>query len=157
MEFNNKITELELESILESGVGGYSVGNVQSWSTIVVKDPETKVNLALAGYMREDIQRAEYVIVVCSDQNKSKKVFGVEGELYSIIDASIAVNCMVEDADFLGIRSCVINAFDGYKVCKSLNVPKGVKPLAMILLGVGTFHDCTKDHDLKEFIHYEKY
>ncbi len=113
-----------------------SAGNTQEWNFIVVKDEKLKKELAKAALDQNFIAEAPVVIVVCSDLEKISLRYGRRGELlYSIQDASLAIQNILLSAYALGLGSCFVGAFDEEKVKSLLELPTKLRPLAIIPIG----------------------
>lgn len=149
-----------LKQIVKYGQDGFSVGGIDAWSAVVVTKVETKVKLAIASHMRLDVQDADAIIVVCAEQCKSGKIFSQRGrERYSLIDASIALDSMILEADMLGLNHTTICTIDDIGVKNAINAPDGVMPIGLILLNKRGYKIESGDtrKDINEFIHYEQY
>ena len=122
--------------MLEAAVRAPSAGNIQPWEFIVVKDVETKRELASAALKQRFIQEAPVVIVVCTDPEKSANKYGERGKsLYCIQDTAAAIENMLLTATSLGLGTCWIGAFEEEEVKKVLSIPQKIKPVALITVG----------------------
>ena len=105
------------------------------------------------------IEEAPVVIVVCANEMRSGQRYGNRGAtLYCLQDTAAAIQNMLLTACALGLGTCWVGAFQEEDVKKTLNVPMGVRPIAMIPVG----HPAEKPETrfkraLSEIIHYETY
>jgi nitroreductase len=75
-------------------------------------------------------------IVVCANQNTSSRGYGIRGrELYSLCDSSAATQNLLLAIHALGLGACWIGAFHDAEVFKVLNLPPGIKPIAIVPIG----------------------
>ncbi|MEM3407738.1 MAG: nitroreductase family protein [Nitrososphaerota archaeon] len=131
-----EIPEEFIEKILDSARWAPSAGNTQPWEFIIVKDKELKMKLAEAAYGQYFIVEAPLVIVVCTNIRKSSSRYGSRGEtLYSIQDAAAATQNILLSIHALGLGACWIGAFSEEKVSLILNIPKYVRPVAILPIG----------------------
>ncbi|RLF13512.1 MAG: nitroreductase family protein [Thermoprotei archaeon] len=130
------IPEEDLKKILEAAIWAPSAGNLQPWEFIVVKNEETKRRLAMAALGQMWMTTAPVIIVVCANLEKSAWRYGTRGrELYAIQDTAAAIENMLLAAHALGYGSCWVGAFDEDEVRRILNIPEGVRPVALIPIG----------------------
>jgi nitroreductase len=131
-----EIPEEFIEKILDSARWAPSAGNIQPWEFIIVKDKELKMRLAEAAYGQYFIAEAPVVIVVCTNIRKSSSRYGIRGEtLYSIQDAAAATQNILLSIHALGLGACWIGAFSEEKVSLIFNIPKYVRPVAILPIG----------------------
>ena len=71
--------------IIEAGIHAPSAGNLQPWEFIVVKDKNTKKELALAALRQRHVEEAPVVIVVCADMEKNVYRFHDRGKTLYVI------------------------------------------------------------------------
>ncbi|MGC9516537.1 MAG: nitroreductase family protein [Methanomicrobiales archaeon] len=136
-KFKDKPVENELvEKIILSGIWAPSAGNIQSWEVIIVKNEDNKSKISNAAYMRDFISKAPIILVICANMERSAEVYGERGyDLYSIQDAAAASQNMLLTAHDLSLAGCWIGSFDENAVKNILNIPNGVRPVALIPLG----------------------
>src|SRR3989344_52590 len=80
---NKNISWENLAKILDAGRYAPSSGNIQNWVFIVIKDSKQKEKIADA-CKQEFIKDANYLVVVCSREDRIIKLYGKRGEKYSI-------------------------------------------------------------------------
>lgn len=133
---NEEVSDREVETLIETARWAPSAGNIQPWHFIIVRKAETKSKLAEAALDQHFIQEAPVVIVVCADENESGLGYGSRGvNLYCIQDTAAAIENILLAACALGLGACWVGAFREYEVRDALNVPGGVRPVAVIPVG----------------------
>ena len=153
------VSDQEAEKLLEAARTAPSAGNIQPWEFVVVRKTEAKRRLAEAALDQDFIHEAPVVIVVCADENRSRKGYGSRGaDLYCIQDTAAATENMLLAACASGLGACWVGAFNEDEVRKALNVPRGVKPVAIVPIG----HPAEKPEPryrrpLKETVHHETF
>jgi nitroreductase len=155
-----KSTPLEkekLEHILEAGRLAPSAANKQPWYFIVVTDPLQVANLR-SSYGKPWETTAPAILAVCVDPSIAW-VRKRDGETFWKVDAAIALQNMVLCATEEGIGTCWVASFDEDIARKGLQVPDGIRVVAMTPLGYPdeVKGEVTERKSLKEIVHYEKY
>ncbi len=153
------IPEEDLKKILEAGTWAPSAGNVQPWEFIVVKDEKTKDLLAEAALGQYFITEAPIVVVVCANESESERSYGDRGRtLYCIQDTAAAVQNILLTAYSLGYGSCWVGAFDEEKVRRILEIPTGVRPVAIVPIGKPAERPYPPNRKpLSRVVHWEKF
>lgn len=114
-----------------------SAGNAQSWAFVLVTKPETKRALAEAAFRQKWLEDAAAVFVVCADLNRAEESYSGRGKtLYCIQDTSAAVENILLAATALGLGACWMGAFHEEEIGKVINAPGGMRPVALIPVGV---------------------
>lgn len=146
-----------LMKVIEAGVWAPSAGNLQSWEVIIIKKFETKEKLAAAAYLREFLAEAPLILVLCANQHVCGASYNDRGrELYCIQDAACAGQNILLAAHALGLGACWVGAFDEDLVFRTLHLPLGLRPVALIPMGYPDENPLPPPRDdLEEFIHYE--
>jgi len=122
--------------VLDAARWAPSAGNCQSWEFIVVSDREVKRRLRDAALGERFIEEAPVVVVVCANESRSARVYGDRGRrFYCLLDAAAAVQNMLLAAHALDLGTCWVGAFEDEMVSKILNLPSGVRPVAIVPLG----------------------
>lgn len=123
--------------LIDAGTHAPSAGNIQPWHFIIAKNPTVKAKLAEAAYDQTSIVQAPIVIVVCADENQVQTRYGRRGvTLYCLQDTAAATQNMLLTAYSLGLGTCWIGAFNEELAKQAINAPAGVKPIAMISVGI---------------------
>jgi nitroreductase len=149
------VEEDKLKKILEAARLSSSASNRQEWKFIVVKNKETKKKLAKAAFGQSFVGEAPVVIVACGTESKS--MMGC-GQPTHTVDVSIACAFMILQAYALGLGTCWIGAFREDEAKKLLNIPEGVRVVAMTPLGYPDELPSKKSRKrLDQIVCFEKY
>jgi len=148
-----------VEKLIEAARWAPSAGNIQPWEFIIVRNSETKRRLAEAALGQSFIEEAPVVIVVCADGERSARGYGTRGRtLYCIQDTAAAIQNIHLAAYALGLGTCWVGAFREDEARKILNIPEGVRPVAIIPVGYPAESPSPRSRrPLKEIIHYERF
>ncbi len=131
-----------------------SADNNQPWRFIVVADEEVKEKLR-ASYDKEWFVYAPMIIVSCAVPSEAWK--RMDGQEYWMVDVAIAMQNMILTATELGLGTCWIAAFDEEAARKALELPIGVRVVAMTPLGYpGEEKSPVRNRRLlSEIVHYD--
>ena len=125
-----------VEKLLEAARLAPSAGNVQPWEFVVATTQKTKTDVSYAAYGQKNLQEASVVIVVCADEKRAAESYGDRGKtLYCIQDTAAAIQNLLLTACSLGLGACWVGAFKEDQVKKVINVPKHLRPVALIPVG----------------------
>jgi len=99
------------------------------------------------------------VIVVCANQIRSGRGYGARGvNLYCLQDTAAATQNIHLAATALGLATCWVGAFKEEEAKKTLNLPEGVRPVAIIPVGHPARKPLARSRRyINEIIHYETY
>jgi nitroreductase len=152
---DEKVSDEDVERLIEAARWAPSAGNTQPWAFVVVKDAETKRKLSSAT-LQTLIQEAPVAIVICADANRSSRVYGSRGKnLYSIQDTAAATQNILLAAQELGLATCWVGAFREDEVAKAVKAPRNLRPVAMIAVGYPAERPVTPHRrSFNEIIHY---
>lgn len=153
------VSEEEVKKLIDAARWAPSAGNIQPWEFIVVRKPEIKHRLSIAALTQTFIEEAPVVIVVCANQIRSGRGYGARGvNLYCLQDTAAATQNMLLAAYALGLATCWIGAFREEEAKKALNLPDGVRPVAIIPVGHSAKKPMARSRrPLSEIIHFETY
>ena len=156
---NKEIEEEKIQKILETANLAPSAGNLQSYEIILIKNQETKNELAEASFGQKFVAKAPIVLVICANTERSDLKYGRRGaELYCINDADIASTYIQLAATALGLGSCWVGAFDEFKVKNIIKAPEYVKPIAIIPIGYpDEIPYSSNRRNLDDLVHDEKF
>ncbi|RLC82219.1 MAG: nitroreductase family protein [Chloroflexi bacterium] len=125
-----------VRKILHAAIRAPSAGNLQPWHFIVVRNPKVKRGLVSAAWGQGFIAEAPVVIVVCAEPGRSARRYGSRGsDLYCIQDAAAATEHILLAATALGYGGCWVGAFDEGAAASVLNLPRHLRPVAIIPIG----------------------
>lgn len=131
------VDEEVVRKILEAGIQAPSAGNGQSWRFVVVRDKSLKHRLAFEAGHQQFIDEAPVAIVVCSDLELAEHHYGERGrKTYSIQETAAAIENMLLAVTALGFGSCWVGAFNESVAKEILDLPKNLRPLAILPIGV---------------------
>lgn len=156
---NEDVSEEEVSKLIDAARWAPSAGNIQPWEFIVVRDPEIKRRLSIAALHQTFIEEAPVVIVVCANQMRSGRGYGSRGvNLYCLQDTAAATQNMLLAACALGLASCWVGAFQEEEARRVLNVPNGVRPVAIISIGHPAEKPLARSRrPLSEIVHHETF
>lgn len=135
-DFQKKdIPEKIMESLIEALRWAPSAGNIQARKFYFIKDKATKKKIAAAALNQNFIAEAPLVIVGCTDSRisftyRERGVF-----LYSIQDVACSIMGMMLLAHELGLGSTWIGAFDEEQLSRILELPRTLRPVAIVPVG----------------------
>ena len=154
-----KVSKEEVEKLIDAARWAPSAGNIQPWEFIVVRKPEIKRRLSIAALHQTFIEKAPVVIVVCANQIRSGRGYGARGvNLYCLQDTAAATQNIHLAATALGLATCWVGAFKEEEAKKTLNLPEGVRPVAIIPVGHPAKKPMARSRrHINENIHYETY
>ena len=156
---NKQVSEEDVNKILDAAMWAPSAGNIQPWEFIVVRNIDTKRKLSEAAIHQIFIETAVVVIVVCADVSRSGKRYGDRGvNLYSVQDTAAATQNMLLAAYALKLGTCWVGAFQEESVSEALNLPREVRPIAIIPVGYPAEKlEIRTRRSLNEVVHHEKF
>jgi len=156
---NQTVSDAEVMKLIDAARWAPSAGNIQPWEFVVVRDPEIKRGLSAAALDQTFIEEAPVVIVVCANQLRSARGYGTRGvNLYCLQDTAAATQNTLLAACALGLATCWVGAFNEEEARRVLNIPNGVRPVAIIPIG----HPAEKPEvperrPLSEIVHHETF
>lgn len=122
--------------LLQAAVRAPSAGNCQPWHFFIVRDPETKSDLARAALNQWFLSEAPVVVVVCADPERSASTYRDRGRfLYSLQDTAAAIENLLLAAVASGLGACWVGAFDEETASRALAMPPHLRPVAIIPVG----------------------
>jgi len=153
------VSKEDVRKLLDAARWAPSAGNIQPWEFIVVRDPEVKRDLSIAALHQAFIEEAPVVIVVCANRTLSARGYGVRGSsLYCLQDTAAAIQNMLLAACALRLATCWIGAFHEEEAKGVLNIPNGVRPVAIIPVGhPAETPEVRWKRPLSEVVHYETF
>jgi len=151
------IADEVIKRILDAGRMAPSAKNYQPWHFIVIRDPEIKKKVAEACSNQFFIADADVIICGCAFE---KVAWGRMGNYMAAWphDLSIALEHVILAATNEGLGTCWIGKFDEGMVRDVLEIPDGVRVVALTPVGVPA--EEAKDRgrlNLEEIISYEKF
>jgi len=148
---SKKVTDEQIEKILEAGRWAPSAHNLQDWYFVVVKDETKKRQMVDAAMGQSFVGEAGIIIVVCADLRLSDTHSSRHGEnFYLVQDTTIAATCMMLQATELGLGTCWIGAFDEEDVKRVLGLEDHFRPVALLPVGYPAKEGHSSRRPLKE-------
>jgi nitroreductase len=135
------VTEEEINKLISAAIRAPSSGNRQSWRFVIIRKPETiDVMYRAASYSTQHqkfVKQAPVNIVVCADLSLWKSVpYRERGEtLFAIQDTAAAIQNLLLAACEMNLGACWVGLFDEDRVRQALNIPKHIRPMAIIPVG----------------------
>lgn len=156
---NQPVSDEEVEKLIDAARWAPSAGNIQPWEFIVIRDPKIKHGLCEAALDQTFIEEAPVVIVVCANPQRSGQGYGSRGiNLYCIQDTAAATQNILLAAHAMGLATCWVGAFHEDEAKEVLNVPDGVRPIAIIPVGHAAETPKTRmRRPLNEIVHREAF
>ena len=153
------VPEDTVRQIIEAGTLAPSAGNCQPWEFIIIRDKMTKQKLAQAALGQNFVYQAPVVLVVCANIKRSANRYGSRGqELYCIQDTAAAIENMLLMAVSKGLGTCWVGAFNEVLAKEVLELPVGIRPVAIIPLGhPAKSPQMPRRRSFKDVIHQEKW
>jgi len=154
-----EVSEEDVRKLIDAARWAPSAGNIQPWEFIIVRDAEIKRRLSIAALDQTFIEEAPVVIVVCANEMMSGGGYGMRGvTLYCIQDTAAAIQNILLTAYALELGTCWVGAFREDEARRILNVPRSVRPVAIVPVG----HPAEKPsarlkRSIREIVHYEKF
>ncbi|MBI5643849.1 MAG: nitroreductase family protein [Deltaproteobacteria bacterium] len=125
----------KIETLKDALIWAPSAGNLQSRFFYFVYNDEVKKKLAASALGQKSIVEAPVVIVGCADLTVGDYYRERGIDLYCIQDLSCSIENMMLAAHALGLGSVWVGAFDEVAVAEILNLPRHLRPLAMVPAG----------------------
>lgn len=133
---SKKVSNEQIEKILEAGRLAPSAHNYQDWYFVVVENQKVKEQLVEVAGDQTFLAEAAVVIVVCGDMRLADKHSLRHGQnFYTIQDTAIATICMWLTAVDQGLSACWVGAFDEEKVRQVLGIEDYFRPVALLPIG----------------------
>ena len=129
------VEDEKLDSVLEAARHAPSASNRQEWRFVIVREPETRKQLAAVAGGQAFVGEAPVLIVACAETDGHVMRCG---QLSYPIDVAIALDHMTLAAVELGLGTCWIGLFDEKKVKEILHIPDAIRVVELMPLGYPT-------------------
>lgn len=163
---DEKISDKQIDSLLEAARIAPSWANTQCWEFIVVRDRE-KIEQVTQTYSSSNPARkcsstADALIVCCFAKNKSGTKKGepmTEVEGWPMFDLGLAVQNIALKAHSLGLGTVVVGALDHAECAKILEVPSTVQTVCVLPIGVPAVQNppAPRRKQIPDFVFLNKY
>jgi len=151
------IPEEALKRVLDAARFSPSGKNLQPWKFIIVNDGSLKKRLVTASVGQNFIAEAPLVVVACAFPDKCYSRMGNYMKSWPV-DVAIAVEHLMLQAHEEGLGTCWIGAFEEKEVKSILDIPDGVRVLALTPLGYPDENPASRGRkSLEEIVSYNSY
>jgi nitroreductase len=164
------VSEKDLNEILEAGIRASTTGNMQLYSVVVTRNKEMKKKLASVHFNQPMVTQAPVHLTFCADINRFHKWCelrnaepGYDNFLWffnAAIDALLVSEnvCLAAEAKCLGICYLGTVTYNADQIIEILQLPRGVVPVAAIVLGYPNEKPGLTDRlPLEAVVHHETY
>lgn len=122
---SEQIPKEKLDKLIEAGRLAPTAANKQKFKLVIVDDEDIKKRLAVACNNQAQVGMASIVIAGAVNPNWK----------WHAVDLAIVFEHIVLEAVELGLGTCWIGAFSEIEVKKILDIPQGVKVVALLTIG----------------------
>ncbi len=131
-----KVEAEKLANILNAGRLAPNSGNVQECKFIVVTESSTISKIAQVCEEQTWMESAPLHIIACSEAQRLEANYGEKGEkIFSLQNATAALQNMIIAAHAQGLGSCWVGAFDELKFKELLGIPENVVVAGVLTIG----------------------
>ena len=173
-KFNEiKITDEQIQHIIESAMRGATAGNMMAYSIIKIRSKETLAKLSKSCDNQPFIADADLALLFVADnykwhkfyeQRKISEVFpnyegpSISDFILGVEDGIIAAQNAVIAAESLGIGTCYIgDIMENYEYHKELfNLPKYTMPIALVVMGNYDTKPKIRDRFDKQYVVFDE-
>ncbi len=147
-----------IEEIIEASHKAPTGCNYQPQRILVLNNDEAMTKLKECTKCHFDAPSA---VLVCHNKKESwKRIY--DGALSSPVDAVIVTTYIMLAAFDLGVGSCWVMHFDPVKMRESFNIPDGIEPAALLVMGYPAEDSQPldmhyKNRDINEVVFYDKF
>ena len=126
----------QLTKILEAANRAPSAGNLQAYSILIARRPQTRAALRQAALQQDALVQAPVVLAFIARPKVSAAQYSQRGaSLYAVQDATIACAYAQLAAEELGLGTVWIGAFEEETVRQVLKVAEDDQPVALLPIG----------------------
>ncbi len=164
------VDERVLEEILRAGTRASTTGNMQVYSMVVTKDKGIRKQLWEAHFKQDMVLQAPVHITFCADFNRfnkwcrQRKAYPGYDNFLSFFTAAIDALLVSQNVALaaeehnLGICYLGTATYMADKIIDILNLPRGVVPVAAIVIGHPDENPGLTDRlPLESVVHYDRY
>ena len=173
-KFNEKkITDEQIQLIIESAMQGATAGNMMAYSIIKIRSKDTLSKLANSCDDQPFIANADLALLFVADNYKWHKLYEqrnisetfldykgpcISDFMLGLEDGMIAAQNAVIAAESLGIGTCYIgDIMENYEYHKELfNLPKYTMPIALVVMGNYDYKPQIRDRFDKSFVVFDE-
>lgn len=164
------VTDAQVDAVLKAAFRAPTSSNIQSYSVVVVRDPETLAKLSVVTAGQKHVANAPVFLAFCADTTRIDKAVrerggnfdrnNLETGLVTSIDAALVGMSAYLAADSLGIKGVMIGAVrnNAVETAKILGLPRRVYCVFGMVLGWPEQAPPQKPRMAYDsVVHYEKY
>lgn len=130
------VTEAQIQTLLQAAIAAPSGGNRQPWHFYVITNRALIDEIVENACRQQFLKTAPVLITVCAEPGRSGASYSERCEtLYCIQDTAAAVQNILLAATEIGLGTCWCGAFDEQALAKTLSLPEGQRPVALIPVG----------------------
>lgn len=163
------LDDATLLTLLNAARRSATSSNMQTYSLIVVRDPDTKTKLAELAGNQQHIIEAPVFVAICADHTRLHQAAALHGvevavnlelSMVAMVDAAIVGQSLALAAESLGLGTVMIGAMRNHpqEVADLLGLPDGVFVVYGLCIG---WYDDPPDQKPRlpeaSMIHYERY
>ena len=165
-----QVPEHWVDAIIDYGMRAPTSGNMETYSIVVVKDPEKRKKLAALAGNQQHIIDCPVFFALCADLNRLNDAIGMHGRQYegrsfesclvSSLDACLVGQTMYLVADSFGLAGVMIGAMrnNAVEVARLLNLPERCYVVFGMCLGWAKANPLAKPrHPRSGVVHYDAY
>ena len=159
-----------LNDLFESAFRASTVGNMQAYSVVVIRDAARKARLAPAHFHQPMVEEAPVVLTFCIDlhrftrwceERQAHPGYGnLEWFVTVAIDALLVAQtfCVAAEEEGLGICYLGTTTYNPDQIIEALELPELVFPIATVTVGWPAEHPAQVDRlPLEAIVHHETY
>lgn len=135
----------KIDTILQAGRVAPTAANMQPNKFLVLNDEQSLSKLTKG----TNPHGAPLAIIVCADK-KTAWVRPFDNASMAEIDATIATDHMMMQAEDLGLGSCWLTYFDPAIIKKEFNIPENIVPVNILVIGYDSGEPASPERHSKE-------
>jgi len=152
------VDDEKIQLVLEAARFAPSSGNIQNWEFILVKDDNSKENVAEACSEQFWLSEANILIVIVTDEEMARRFYYEDGPHYSAQGAAMAAENMLIAAKSQGLGSAFVSSFDDEALRALLSIPKYVRIQGIVAVGKEKYTPKISDRkELYDICYVKKY
>lgn len=164
------VTEAQVDAVLRSAFRAPTSSNIQSYSVVVVRDPETKAGVAKAAGNQQHVIDCPVFLAFCADLTRIELAMARDGHtlennnlelgLVASLDAALVGMAASLAAESVGLRGVMIGGArnDPEEIARLLDLPQRVYCVYGMCLGYAETRPQQKPRmDLDTVRHFESY
>lgn len=158
--YNNKAVEFEkITKIIEAGMFAPSSGDLKDTTYTILTNQKKISKLSERCKQQYWMAEASVVILICVNEEKCEEMYGLRGKrLYSVQNASAAIQNMMLRATSLGLSTCWVGNFDENYLKDEYEIPDTHRPQALLTIGYSDeSQEERKDFKMESRVFFDKF